>query len=78
MQKEISNLKTDLMETSERFRKETFEVIDRYMDVHYPGTNKSVYGDPPLTQPSQASQSSPTMSTPQQHDGFGHKEQQQQ
>jgi hypothetical protein len=78
MQKEISNLKTDLMETSERFRKETFAAIDTYMEVNYPGTNKPVYGDPPLTQPSQASQSSPTMSTPQQHDGYGHKEQQQQ
>jgi hypothetical protein len=78
MQKEISNLKTDLMETSELFQKEPFEAIDRYMDVHYPGTNKPVYGDPPLAQPSQVSQSSPTMSTPQQHDGFSHKEQQQQ
>jgi hypothetical protein len=74
MQKEISNLKTDLMETSERFWKETFEAINSYMDVHYPGTNKPVYGIPPLAQSSQVSQSSPTMYTLQQHDGFGHKE----
>jgi hypothetical protein len=78
MQKEISNLKTDLMEASEQFQRETNDAIDTYMDVNYPGTIKPVYGDPPLNQPSQATQPSPAMSPTQQQDRTGRQESQSQ